>query len=86
MVLAADARCGQCDWPAGAGLPDGGTPAACGRVANGPQRAGPTEEALMARKSSRGLSEQERAERRRQDRERLQQAAQELLSSEGWAR
>jgi hypothetical protein len=40
----------------------------------------------MARKSSRGLSEQERAERRRQDRERLQQAAQELLSSEGWAR
>jgi len=40
----------------------------------------------MASKSSRQLSDQERAERRRQDRERLQQAAQELLSSEGWAR
>jgi hypothetical protein len=32
------------------------------------------------------LSETERAERRRQDRERLQQAARELLSSDGWAR
>jgi N-terminal domain of anti-restriction factor ArdC len=32
------------------------------------------------------LSEQERAERRRRDRERLQQAARELLGSEGWAR
>ncbi len=40
----------------------------------------------MAKKSSRRLSEQERAERRRQDRERLQRAAEELLSSEGWAR
>ena len=40
----------------------------------------------MANKSSRRLSEQERAERRREDRERLQRAAQELLSSEGWAR
>jgi hypothetical protein len=39
----------------------------------------------MAR-SSRQLSEHERAERRRQDRERLQHAAQELLSSDGWAR
>lgn len=40
----------------------------------------------MARKSSRRLTEQERADRRRQDRERLQQAARELLSSDGWAR
>jgi hypothetical protein len=40
----------------------------------------------MAKKSSRRLSEQERAERRRQDRERLQRAARELLSSDGWAR
>jgi hypothetical protein len=40
----------------------------------------------MAKKSSRRLTEQERTERRRQDRERLQQAARELLSSEGWAR
>lgn len=32
------------------------------------------------------LSEAERAERRAQDRERLQRAAQELLSSEGWQR
>jgi hypothetical protein len=37
-------------------------------------------------KSSRRLSEHERAERRRQDRERLQRAAEELLWSEGWAR
>jgi len=40
----------------------------------------------MAKKSSRQLSEQERAERRTQDRERVQRAARELLSSEGWAR
>ena len=40
----------------------------------------------MAKKSSRRLSEQERAERRRHDRERLQRAALELLSSDGWAR
>jgi len=32
------------------------------------------------------MSEHERAERRRQDRERLHQAAEQLLSSEGWAR
>jgi hypothetical protein len=43
-------------------------------------------EAVMAKKSSRQLSEQERAERRLKDRERLQRAARELLSSEGWAR
>jgi hypothetical protein len=36
--------------------------------------------------ASRRLSEQERADGRRQDRERLQRAAQELLSSDGWAR
>jgi hypothetical protein len=40
----------------------------------------------MAKKSSRQLSEQERAERRLKDRERLQRAPRELLSSEGWAR
>jgi hypothetical protein len=40
----------------------------------------------MPSKSSRRMSETERAERRRQDRERLQQAARELLSSDGWAR
>jgi hypothetical protein len=40
----------------------------------------------MAKKSSRRLSDEERAERRRQDRDRLQQAARELLSSDGWAR
>lgn len=40
----------------------------------------------MPNKSSRRLTETERAERRREDRERLQQAARELLSSEGWAR
>jgi hypothetical protein len=40
----------------------------------------------MAKKSPQRLSEQQRAERRRQDRERLQQAARELLGSEGWAR
>jgi hypothetical protein len=51
-------------------------------AAGGPER----QDAIMASKSPRRLSEQERAERRRQDRERLQQAARELLSSEGWAR
>src|ERR1700722_12310558 len=40
----------------------------------------------MAKTSSGRLSEAERAERRRQDRERLKHAAEELLSSEGWAR
>lgn len=40
----------------------------------------------MAKTSSRRLSEPQRAERRRQDRERLQRAAQELLCSEGWTR
>jgi hypothetical protein len=40
----------------------------------------------MAKKATRRPTEKERAERRRQDRERLQQAARELLSSDGWAR
>jgi hypothetical protein len=39
----------------------------------------------MARSTSR-LSETERAERRRQDRERLQRAAEQLLTLEGWQR
>ncbi len=40
----------------------------------------------MAKKCSRGLSGPERAERRRQDRERLQLAAEQLLTSDGWRR
>ena len=40
----------------------------------------------MVKKSRSRLSDEERDERRRQDRERLQHAAQELLSSDGWAR
>ena len=40
----------------------------------------------MAKTSSRRPSEAERAERRQRDRERLQRAAQELLTSEGWQR
>jgi hypothetical protein len=36
--------------------------------------------------TKRGRSEAERAERRRRDRERLQRAAEQLLSSEGWRR
>lgn len=40
----------------------------------------------MTKKSSRRMSEHEHAERRRQDRERLQRAAEELLTSEGWQR
>lgn len=40
----------------------------------------------MAKKSSCRLSEAERAERRQRDRDRLQRAAQELLTSEGWQR
>ena len=37
-------------------------------------------------KTKRGLSEAERAERRAHDRERLQHAARELLTSDGWQR
>jgi hypothetical protein len=37
-------------------------------------------------KTKRGPSEAERAERRARDRERLQQAARELLTSDGWQR
>jgi N-terminal domain of anti-restriction factor ArdC len=37
-------------------------------------------------KTRRGVSEAERAERRRRDRERLQAAAEQLLTSEGWQR
>ncbi len=37
---------------------------------------------MASRSSRRSLSEAKRAERRRQDRERLQRAAEELLSSE----
>jgi hypothetical protein len=44
-----------------------------------------SEGAIVAKRSQR-LSEREREERRRQDRERLQRAAEELLCSEGWAR
>ena len=40
----------------------------------------------MANKSPHRHTDEQRAERRRQDRERLQQAARELLSSDGWAR
>jgi hypothetical protein len=51
-------------------------------AAGGPQQ----KDAVIRNKSSRRLTEQERAERRRQDRERLQFAAEQLLSSEGWRR
>jgi hypothetical protein len=37
-------------------------------------------------KTKRKLSQAERDERRRRDRERLQRAAQELLTSDGWRR
>jgi hypothetical protein len=51
-----------------------------------PAPGGPdTEEVVMA-KTKRGLSGDERAERRARDRERLRQAAQELLTSDGWQR
>jgi hypothetical protein len=40
----------------------------------------------MARQSSRRLTEQERAERRRHARERLQHATEQLLTSDGWKR
>jgi hypothetical protein len=40
----------------------------------------------MSKKSMRRLSEDERAERHRADRERLKRAAEELLTSEGWRR
>jgi hypothetical protein len=41
---------------------------------------------MASRSSRKVLSEAERAERRQRDRERLQQAAAQLLSSEGWQR
>ena len=40
----------------------------------------------MVTKSSRRRSEQERAQRRQADRERLEQAARALLTSDGWQR
>jgi hypothetical protein len=51
-------------------------------AADGPE----PKEAIMSKQSSRRFTEQERAQRRAQDRERLQHAARELLSSDGWAR
>ena len=51
-------------------------------AAGGPER----QETTIVKKSSQRRRDEERAERRRQDRERLQQAARELLSSDGWAR
>ena len=41
---------------------------------------------MASRSSRKPLSEAERAERRRRDRERLQRAAEQLLTSEGWQR
>jgi hypothetical protein len=61
------------------------TRAGCGWDGHGPQRAGPSEGAIMAN-TKRRLSETERAERRQRDRERLARAAEQLLSSEGWQR
>ena len=62
-------------------------PSGCVDGGTAPRRAGPSQkEAVMARKSSRRRSEQERAERRQADRDRLEQAARALLSSEGWQR
>ncbi len=40
----------------------------------------------MAEKSSRRMSEQQRAERRERDRERARHATEALLTSEGWQR
>jgi hypothetical protein len=41
---------------------------------------------MASRPSRTQLSEAERAERRQRDRERLKQAAEQLLTSEGWQR
>lgn len=40
----------------------------------------------MAKTTRRRLTDEERAQRREQDRERLDQAARELLTSDGWQR
>lgn len=40
----------------------------------------------MAKSTRRRLTDDERAQRRAQDRERLEQAARDLLTSEGWRR
>ena len=60
-----------------AGAVEGGT---------SPRRAGPRAEEAPMGKQRRRLSEQERAQRRREDRERLERAVSELLTSEGWKR
>jgi hypothetical protein len=53
----------------------------------GPQRADQErQEATWPAKSAHRQTDEARAERRRRDRERLQRAARELLSSDGWAR
>jgi hypothetical protein len=53
-------------------------------VADGPHWAGPIQAATMPSKNK--LTAAQREQRRAQDRERLKQAAEQLLSSDGWRR
>src|SRR4051794_25788385 len=66
----------------GPGLPRS-HPAGAGGSAQAPRRAGPSKGGEMPRRPT---AEAEREERRRRDRERLEQATAELLTSEGWRR
>jgi hypothetical protein len=67
--------------------PDFRIPSGCGGAAMArSRRAFEPKEPVMSKMPSRRLTEQERAERRRRDRERLQHAAKQLLSSNGWQR
>src|SRR4051794_37641636 len=66
----------------GPGLPRS-HPAGAGGSAQAPRRAGPSKGGEMPRRPT---AEAEREERRRRDRERLEKATAELLTSEGWRR
>ena len=57
---------------------------ACGGGGAPPQRAGPRPNDVPHAKSRKPLSEEERSERRRADREFTGQAVEQLRSSEGW--
>ena len=72
--------------PGRAGALDGGTPGGVrsGRL-TGPHPAG-LEQRTRVMRPSRRLNDAEREQRREQDRQRLHQAAQQLLTSEGWER
>jgi hypothetical protein len=80
--------CGSSHRPGGAGpaRPNVRTLTRAGRDGPAPHPAGPPTAKDGDPMSRRTLSDSERAERRQADRDRLEQAARELLSSDGWRR